>query len=245
MFLQKTIFEQHREKRILARQIDILHLARMHEELDMSIKEILHRLETTIREYFFGICSVEIRKCPKALEEHCDSCTPQSTRCDPAFAKPSLLRRGHDSIAIPLGKKFFIVFQYPRSRRENFEQIFEKNSPVVLKAAKSVIGIEGMKAELEERTAEALENEAARANLQKTLGRYVSPVVVDEILRGRHSTEVGGIIRNISVSFSDLVGFTGISERYNPKTVVAILNSFFGPANSIIFNRRGTLNKYL
>jgi hypothetical protein len=61
--LQKELFERKRQNRILSRQVEILHLARIHEELGISLEEVFRQLETTVREHFFGICSVEIKNC--------------------------------------------------------------------------------------------------------------------------------------------------------------------------------------
>jgi len=86
----------------------------------------------------------------------------------------------------------------------------------------------------------------ARARRVKGLfSRYVSPEVVEELLR-RERVELGGEKRVMTVLFSDIRGFTDMSETLDDSTaVVAVLNEFFTPMTDIVLARGGTLDKYM
>jgi adenylate cyclase len=74
--------------------------------------------------------------------------------------------------------------------------------------------------------------------------RYVSPEVVDELL-GRERVELGGEKRVMTVLFSDIRGFTNMSEDLDSTAVVALLNEFFTPMTRLVLERGGTLDKYM
>jgi adenylate cyclase len=85
----------------------------------------------------------------------------------------------------------------------------------------------------------------ARARRVKGLfRRYVSPEVVDELLR-RERVELGGEKRDMTVLFSDIRGFTDMSENLDSTEVVALLNEFFTPMTRLVLERGGTLDKYM
>ncbi len=85
----------------------------------------------------------------------------------------------------------------------------------------------------------------ARARRVKGLfRRYVSPEVVDELLR-RERVELGGEKRDMTVLFSDIRGFTDMSENLDSTEVVALLNEFFTPMTRLVLAHGGTLDKYM
>jgi len=75
--------------------------------------------------------------------------------------------------------------------------------------------------------------------------KYVSPEVVEEILKNRDGLALGGKRRHITVLFSDVRGFTGISEKIAPEQVVAFLDEYFAQVTQIIFNHHGTVDKFM
>ncbi len=95
----------------------------------------------------------------------------------------------------------------------------------------------------------AYRNTAQRADqreLTDLFGRYASPEIVAELASSadRGELELGGTLREVTVLFADLRGFTGVSERMPPAQVVAFLNEAFGIMISSIVRNEGIVNKF-
>lgn len=103
-------------------------------------------------------------------------------------------------------------------------------------ATQSAMAIENV--QLYERMVEA---EKKRANL----GRFLSPSVVEEIMKEDSVLELGGRKRVVTTLFCDIRGFTPIAERISPNDLVDMLNEHFTAMTSIIFELEGTLDKYI
>jgi adenylate cyclase len=73
----------------------------------------------------------------------------------------------------------------------------------------------------------------------------VSPAIVNEILKDPANLELGGRKEKITVFFSDLRGFTTISEKLDPRALSDLLNSYLTPMTELVFKNRGTLDKYM
>jgi len=76
-------------------------------------------------------------------------------------------------------------------------------------------------------------------------GRYVSPDLVNEMARDPGSISMEGDSREMSVLFSDIRGFTGISERMEPRELSRFMNEFLTPLTEVIYRHRGTVDKYM
>lgn len=76
---------------------------------------------------------------------------------------------------------------------------------------------------------------------------YVPPVLVDQMIANPDSFKLGGERRELTMFFSDIKGFTNISESYkdNPEQLVELLNEYLGTMTDIIFKYGGTLDKYI
>jgi len=81
--------------------------------------------------------------------------------------------------------------------------------------------------------------------LRDTVSRYVSPGVVEEIIKNPELMQLGGRRRQITVLFADIWGFTTISQQNSPEAVVEMLNKFFTAMVDLVFDYQGTLDKYL
>jgi adenylate cyclase len=88
------------------------------------------------------------------------------------------------------------------------------------------------------------EEEAAR-QIKRTFERYVSKAVVEEMLRHPERVKLGGERRQMTVLFSDIRGFTSISETLDSEALVALLNEFFTPMTRLVLEHGGTLDKYM
>jgi len=84
-----------------------------------------------------------------------------------------------------------------------------------------------------------------RIRLRATFSKYVSADVVDELLEDREGLGLGGKKRHITVLFSDIRGFTSISEQIGPEQVVSLLSDFFGQVTHIVFKHGGTIDKFI
>lgn len=76
-------------------------------------------------------------------------------------------------------------------------------------------------------------------------GRYVSKVIVNEILANPKEIELGGIRKDVSVMFVDIRGFTPLSEKMEPEEVIKILNEYLDLCTKTVFKHEGTLDKFM
>jgi len=77
-------------------------------------------------------------------------------------------------------------------------------------------------------------------------GRFLNPGVVKKIVdQGETVTSLSGQMRNVTVLFSDIRGFTSMSETQPPQHIVNLLNRYFDKQVEIIFSHRGTLDKFI
>jgi adenylate cyclase len=73
----------------------------------------------------------------------------------------------------------------------------------------------------------------------------MAPHVVDEILKNPDALNLGGTNSCVTMLFSDVRGFTTMSENLEPEKVVQILNEYFADMTPIVFEHRGMLDKYM
>lgn len=90
-----------------------------------------------------------------------------------------------------------------------------------------------------------LAEEAERKRIRKAFESYVAPTVVQEMLKHPEQLRLGGDRREITVLFSDIRGFTTMSEKLDPEALVQLLHDFLNPMSNIIINQGGTIDKYM
>ncbi len=83
-----------------------------------------------------------------------------------------------------------------------------------------------------------------RDQIKATFKRYLAPAVVEEMLKNPEKLQLGGEDRELSILFSDLVGFTSLSEGRKASELVALLNEYFDEVGQAIVRRGGTLDKF-
>jgi adenylate cyclase len=90
--------------------------------------------------------------------------------------------------------------------------------------------------------ARALEHEAAQ---RAQLSRFLSPALVEQAARGSIELSKGGTLTELTILFSDIRGFTSISEKMPPQEVVKMLNDYFELMVDILFEHNGILDKFI
>jgi adenylate cyclase len=90
--------------------------------------------------------------------------------------------------------------------------------------------------------ARKIEQEAkTRAQFQ----RLLSPNLVDQVVQGKLQLEKGGALSEVTLLFSDIRGFTSMSESRAPQEIVRMLNEYFELMVDVIFKYQGTLDKFV
>ena len=84
-----------------------------------------------------------------------------------------------------------------------------------------------------------------KTKLRGTLERYVSAQVAAHLMEHPEKLVLGGEAREMSVLFSDLRGFTTLSEKLKPEELVRILNDYLGEMTDVVFANEGVLDKYI
>ncbi|MBI4345488.1 MAG: adenylate/guanylate cyclase domain-containing protein, partial [Elusimicrobia bacterium] len=84
-----------------------------------------------------------------------------------------------------------------------------------------------------------------RRYIKRAFGLYLSPEVVDRIADDPKSLKLAGERREISLFFSDIEGFTTLSETLEPERLAAVMNEYLTAMTDIILESGGTLDKYI
>jgi class 3 adenylate cyclase len=80
--------------------------------------------------------------------------------------------------------------------------------------------------------------------IRKAFSTYVSGDVVKEIIADPSRLQLGGVKRRISAVFTDVQGFSTISEKLDPEELVRLLNRYLTAMSDVILAERGTIDKY-
>ena len=87
--------------------------------------------------------------------------------------------------------------------------------------------------------------EKARSHIHNAFDRYLSPELVDRIARDPGQLELGGEVRQMTVLFSDVRGFSRISERFGPQELIGFLINLLTPMTDVLLGRKATIDKYI
>ena len=91
----------------------------------------------------------------------------------------------------------------------------------------------------------AMEDLSNLDKLKSTFKKYVSKQIVDQILENEDHLNLGGQELEVTTLFSDIRGFTSMSEKMSPKDVVDSLNEYFDKMIEVVFKYNGTLDKII
>lgn len=83
-----------------------------------------------------------------------------------------------------------------------------------------------------------------RAMIKNMFSTYLNPSLVDELVAHPERLVLGGRREELTVMFSDIEGFTGISQSMPPEDLVALLNEYLDTMSEVIFELGGTVDKY-
>ncbi len=81
--------------------------------------------------------------------------------------------------------------------------------------------------------------------IRETFGRYVSPEVARQVLSDPSARQPGGELRQVTILFSDLRGFTSLTEHLSPAAMVELLNAYLGRMAEIVARHGGTVLEYI
>jgi adenylate cyclase len=89
--------------------------------------------------------------------------------------------------------------------------------------------------------------QAQRRQIRSAFGQYLSPALVEQLAQSPEKLVLGGEEREMTIMFSDVRGFTTISETYkhDPQGLTKLMNRFLTPLTNAILARKGTIDKYM
>src|SRR4029079_800923 len=89
--------------------------------------------------------------------------------------------------------------------------------------------------------------EAQRSQIRSAFGQYLAPALVEQLAQSPERLVLGGEERDMTVLFSDVRGFTAISESYkdDPQGLTSLMNRLLTPLTNAIVDHEGTIDKYI
>jgi adenylate cyclase len=89
--------------------------------------------------------------------------------------------------------------------------------------------------------------QSERKQIRSAFSQYLSPALVEQLAQSPDMLVLGGEERVMTILFSDIRGFTTISELYkhDPQGLTSLMNRFLTPLTNVIIDRKGTIDKYI
>ena len=131
---------------------------------------------------------------------------------------------------------------------KEFAQLKKENSKLKLEAnlRRSLsTQLEKQKRIADEAKQEALEKSAELEILSAKLARYLSPQIYEQIFSGNQDADVTSQRKKLTVFFSDIVGFTDITEHLESEELTSLINFYLNEMSTIALKYSGTIDKYI
>jgi adenylate cyclase len=92
-----------------------------------------------------------------------------------------------------------------------------------------------------------LREQAQRQQIRSAFGQYLSPALVEQLVQAPEKLVLGGEEREMTIMFSDVRGFTTLSEfyRHDPQGLTSLMNRLLTPLTGAIVDHKGTIDKYM
>lgn len=88
-------------------------------------------------------------------------------------------------------------------------------------------------------------SESERKQVRSAFAQYMSPALVEELAKDPKKLTLGGEMKELTLLFADIRGFTTISEQFGAQELTEFINSFLTPMTDVILKRHGTIDKYM
>ena len=90
-----------------------------------------------------------------------------------------------------------------------------------------------------------MQTESEKKQIRGAFSQYMSPAMVEKLAENPNLLKLGGEMRDMTLLFCDVRGFTTISEQFNAEELTAFINKFLTPMTDVIMSREGTIDKYM
>ncbi|MDF3820638.1 adenylate/guanylate cyclase domain-containing protein [Leptospira sp. 96542] len=155
--------------------------------------------------------------------------------------KRSLMEHRFRNLFREIYRKKVISLQMDDSLRR-FQELYGMNQTEIQDLNSLV---KKFKKDLESEYEAKLNLEKEKKKMQNVFGMYVDPVVVENILNNTLSLDQKGKEMEVSVLFSDIRGYTSLSEKMRPEQVISFLNEYFTAMTEVILGYGGMIDKYI
>ena len=146
-----------------------------------------------------------------------------------AFRIKSFAKLGLSVIAVLAGYNLIVFLSFDKFF---ILDLFYPNLAVVLSVVVSV-------------TFQYITTHKEKKFIQDSFSRYLAPQVVNELIKNPSRLRLGGERRNMTTLFSDIRGFTTISEKMSPEQLTKFINRYFTVMTQIVFDHGGVIDKYI
>lgn len=90
-----------------------------------------------------------------------------------------------------------------------------------------------------------MQTESEKKQIRGAFSQYMSPAMVEKLAENPALLKLGGEMRDMTLLFCDVRGFTTISEQFNAQELTSFINKFLTPMTDVIMSRQGTIDKYM